>query len=84
MKITQRERIIKYIRDYGSITSFEAYADLGITQLATRIKELKDEGYEFSTEWINTKNRYGEPISFKRYFLEDITAKNINHLTQID
>ena len=39
MKITQRERIIKYIRDYGSITSFEAYKDLGITQLATRIKE---------------------------------------------
>lgn len=72
MKITQRERIIKYIRDYGSITSFEAYKDLGITQLATRIKELKEEGYEFKTEWINSKNKYGEPISFKRYFLVDI------------
>lgn len=72
MKIAQRERIIKYIRDYGSITSFEAYADLGITQLATRIKELKEEGYEFKTEWINSKNKYGEPISFKRYFLVDI------------
>ena len=72
MKITQRERIVKYIRDFGSITSFEAYADLGITQLATRIKELKDEGYKFKTEWINSKNKYGKPISFKRYFLVDI------------
>ena len=72
MKITQRQRIVKYIRDFGSITSFEAYADLGITQLATRIKELKDEGYKFKTEWINSKNKYGEPISFKRYFLVDI------------
>ena len=72
MKITQRQRIVKYIRDFGSITSFEACADLGITQLATRIKELKDEGYKFKTEWINSKNKYGEPISFKRYFLVDI------------
>ena len=72
MKITQRQRIVKYIRDFGSITSFEAYADLGITQLATRIKEPKDEGYKFKTEWINSKNKYGEPISFKRYFLVDI------------
>lgn len=72
MKIPQKQRIINYIREFGSITSFEAYADLGITQLATRIKELKEEGYEFKTEWINSKNKYGEPISFKRYFLVDI------------
>ncbi len=84
MKITQRERIIKYIRDYGSITSFEAYKDLGITQLATRIKELKEEGYEFKTEWKTDKNRYGEPISYKKYYLADITANNMNHIPRID
>ena len=32
-RVTQKERIIKYIKDFGSITSFQAYADLGITQL---------------------------------------------------
>ena len=39
--MTQKELILKYIEDFGFITSFQAYADLGITQLATRIKKLK-------------------------------------------
>lgn len=38
MKINQRQRIINYINQFGSITSKDAYDDLGITQLATRIK----------------------------------------------
>ena len=31
MKITQGERIIEYIRKFGSITSYDAYSDLGVT-----------------------------------------------------
>ncbi len=33
MKINQKDRVINYMREFGSITSFEAYQDLGITQL---------------------------------------------------
>ena len=33
MKISQKDRIINYIREFGSISSWEAYSDLGITQL---------------------------------------------------
>lgn len=33
MKTTQKQRIINYIREFGSISSWEAYKDLGITQL---------------------------------------------------
>jgi len=65
----QREMILKYIEDFGSITSYEAYIDLGITQLATRIKELKEQGYQFEHEWIRKKNRYNKPVRFKRYKL---------------
>lgn len=68
--MNQREMIIDYINDFGSITSYEAYIDLGITQLATRIKELKEQGYTFTTEWITKKNRYGKSVSFKKYKLE--------------
>ena len=70
MKINQRQRIINYINQFGSITSKDAYDDLGITQLATRIKELKEQGYRFETKWESSKNRYGEKVDFKRYFLE--------------
>ena len=69
MKINQRQRIIDYIKKFGSITSKDAYNDLGITQLATRIKELKERGYESKTEWESSKNRYGEKVDFKRYYL---------------
>lgn len=81
MKINQRQRIINYIREFGSITSLDAYKDLGITQLATRIKELKEQGYEIKTKWESSKNRYGEKVDYKKYYLEDIVSRNKNHFT---
>lgn len=77
MKITQRDRVINYIREFGSISSWEAYKDLGVTQLATRIKELKEQGYEFRTEWESSTNRYGEKTDYKRYYLADMISENM-------
>lgn len=84
MKINQRQRIINYIRECGSITSLEAYKELGITQLATRIKELKEQGYEFKTEWESSKNRFDEKVDYKRYYLVDMIAQNMEHIPQIN
>lgn len=67
--MNQKEMVIKYINDFGCITSYEAYVDLGITQLATRIKELKEQGYVFSYEWIVKKNRYNKTVRYKKYKL---------------
>ena len=68
-QMTQKEMILKYITDFGSITSFQAYADLGVTQLGARIKELKAKGYEFKTVPEKNTNRYGKPIHYVRYFI---------------
>lgn len=84
MKITQKDRIINYIRQFESISSWEAYSDLGITQLGARIDQLKKEGYEFKTKWESKKNRYGEDVSFKRYYLADMVAENMNHIPRLD
>ena len=75
MKETQKNRIISYIRKFGSITSLEAYQELGITQLGARIDQLKKEGYIFKTEWKTGKNRFGEDVSFKKYYLDDLKEK---------
>lgn len=72
MKIPQKQRVIDYINKFGSISSWEAYADLGITQLGARIDQLKKEGYNFKTEWESSKNRFGEKTDYKRYYLENI------------
>lgn len=70
-KKNQREMILDYIADFGFITSFQAYSDLGITQLATRIKELKERGYQFKTEDVRTENRYGKPTHYYKYYLNE-------------
>ena len=70
-KMTQRERVLNYMRDFGDITPFQAFTDLGCTKLATRISELIDEGYQIKKDWVSSKNRYGEKVRFKKYSLEE-------------
>lgn len=79
MKINQRQKILNYINKWGSITSYQAYLDLGITQLATRIKELKEEGYIFTDAWVSKKNRDGVVVTFKKYML--LETANENHIS---
>ncbi len=67
----QKEKIIEHIKKYGSITSYEAYIDLGITQLGARLDDLKKEGYEFETEWITKKNKDETIVNFKKYYLKE-------------
>lgn len=67
--MTQCERIIKYMDDFGSITTFEAFSDLGIMRLASRIHDLKEAGYNIKRESVRAKNRYGEIVHYTRYSL---------------
>ena len=83
MKTTQKDRILQYIREFGSISSWEAYQELGITQLGARIDNLKKEGYQFRTEWERGTNRYKDKVDYKRYYLvDDVIAENIEHITR--
>lgn len=70
----QKERIIQYIKDFGSITTKEAFIDLGVSRLSARIADLKDEGYEFTDEWESSKNRYGETVTYKRFSFREEQA----------
>lgn len=69
MKITQCERIIRHLNDYGSISSREAMLEYGIMRLASRINDLKRKGYIISVEFKTGKNRYGETTHFAVYRL---------------
>lgn len=68
--MTQKELIIQYMNDFGSITTIEAFSDLGITKLTTRISELRRDGYVIASKRIDKKNRYGKKVKFNRYWLE--------------
>jgi hypothetical protein len=65
--MTQRELVIKYIEDFGSISPMEAFHDLGITKLATVVSLLKRDGYKFNTVMEKSVNRYGKKTHYCRY-----------------
>ena len=63
----------RYNNEYGNtqisrMTPMEAFTEYGITKLATRISELKKQGYHFTSVMVEQKNRYGEPVRFMQYW----------------
>lgn len=65
----QHNRILKYCKEFGGITAWEAAKELGIMQLGTRIFELKEMGFKIVDVWIDDINRYGDKIRYKRYVI---------------
>ena len=65
--MTQHERIANYIDTFGSITPMEAFSDLGITKLSTRVGEMVCSGYKIKRQLETGKNRFGETTRYMRY-----------------
>lgn len=65
--MTQSQRILRHLEDYGSITQMDAMADYGIMRLASRVNDLRREGHPIVTEVVTGKNRYGETTRWARY-----------------
>ena len=68
---TQCERVLKYMHDFGSINPAQAMDDLGVMRLGARIWDLKKAGHPITRKMVKKKNRYGEPVSFAEYRLEE-------------
>lgn len=64
----QKTQVLEYIQKYGSISSYEAYARLKITQLGARIDDLKKDGYVFEKEWVR-KRKNGKTKDYIKYKL---------------
>ena len=69
-KATQADRVLDYIEQFGSITQLEALKDLGVMRLASRISDLKKQGYPITSNVETVKNRFGENCYIKRYSLQ--------------
>lgn len=74
MKITQCEMIIDYLDEYGSITPLEAMRDLGIYRLASRIADLKKQGYKIKSKMVSVEARNGGRTYVASYSWEDDKA----------
>lgn len=65
--MTQHDAILDYIDRFGSITPMQAFADLGITKLSTRVSELIRGGESIKKEPVKTITRLGKATTFMKY-----------------
>lgn len=66
--MTQKEAVLKYIEEKGSITPKQAIEDLGITKLATVVSNLRlKDGVEIKKESVKVKTRYEKSTVIKKY-----------------
>jgi hypothetical protein len=71
-KMSNKERVLKYIEEFGSITSLDAFRDLGNTRLSASIWDLiHRDGYEIKSVTEKSKNRWQEETHYSRYYLKD-------------
>jgi len=67
---SQDKRILDFIIEHGSITRYKAVFDLGIFELAARIRKLETDGHRFIKLPRSTVDRFGGTVYFKEYKLE--------------
>lgn len=70
-KKSQKQRVLDYVNEFGSITRRDGFVDLGIVELPARICELEAMGYRFDRKQETSKNRYGESVCYTRYSLAE-------------
>lgn len=70
VKFSQRADVLNHLRVFGSITSWEAIKEYGATRLSSIVYDLRKQGWNIGGEMIESKNRYGNPVKYKRYILE--------------
>ena len=63
----QQYQILWYIVTFGSISPMEAFSDLGVTKLSTRVSEMKVLGIQFDQDFEGLENRFGKKVRFMRY-----------------
>jgi hypothetical protein len=76
-KMTQCERILRHMNDYGTIDPMVAIKEYGCMRLASRIADLKRQGYDIVSERTKGKNRYGEQTSYCTYWLAHKHIKEV-------
>lgn len=65
--VSQKKMVLDYIREFGSITPFDAFKDLGITRLSAIVFNLREEGHDIHTDREHGKNRFGQATRYARY-----------------
>ncbi len=67
--MTHYNRILCHLKEYGSITSWEAIEQYGCTRLSHYIYLLRKDGYVINSTVEKGTNRFGNMVHFYKYEL---------------
>lgn len=67
--MTQNEKILRHLKENGTIEPMTALKEYGIMRLASRISDLKRLGYHIEKRMVKAQNKYGEAVSYAEYSL---------------
>ena len=69
MKMTQKDRLLKYLSSGRTITPLQSWNQLGIYRLADVVYKLRKDGWNIQTKDCNVKNTFGEKCVVAEYEL---------------
>ena len=64
---SQSDAILWHLKQYGSITSYEAIKEYGATRLSAIIFNHRKEGYDISSMPLIKKTRFGRNTTLAKY-----------------
>jgi hypothetical protein len=70
--MTQKERILNYLKEHKTITQLEAINVFWDWRLSAKIYQLKKEGYPIKTEMIKVKRADGSDAYVSKYTLMEV------------
>lgn len=70
-KLTQKEQVLNHLKTYGSLTSWDAIMEYGITRLSHHIYCLRNDGIIIPDERVQVKTRLGRTTIISKYSLRD-------------
>ncbi len=70
-KVTQKEQVLNHLKTFGSLTSWDAIMEYGITRLSHHIYCLRNDGFIIPDERVQVETRLGRTTIISKYSLRD-------------
>ena len=71
-KISQKIKILEYLKEGGELTALKALNLFGCLRLAARIADIREMGYEIQRDWMETAD--GARVAVYKMTTEEMSA----------
>lgn len=71
----QTQRVYEYLAAGNKIDPLKSWQEVGVYRLASRITDLKQAGHNIGKGWKTVKNRFGDDVKVREYWLVDVLGQ---------